>query len=199
MYGDRMKIGMIGKGNVGSHLGKGLISAGNEVKFGHRDPKESAAAAAAFGDVIILAVPFSEVKNVAKDVSVAVDGKILVDVTNPIGSGMSPLLGSNTSAAEEVQKLFPKAKVVKAFNYVFAKNMEKGRLNNEQLTAFIAGDDADAKKKVMALSKEIGFEPLDVGSIVSARYLESMAFLIIGLGYGMKMGQEIGFRLIKHD
>lgn len=192
-----MKIGMIGKGNVGGHLGKGLISAGHEVKFGHRDPNESAAAAAAFGELIIMAVPYSEVKNVAKDIKGSVDGKIVVDVTNALGPGMGPLLGSNTSAAEEVQKLFPRSRVVKALNYVFAQNMETGRFGKEALTAFVAGDDAEAKKKVMALAKQIGFEPLDAGPLANSRYLESMAILIISLGYGLKMGPEIGFRLIK--
>jgi predicted dinucleotide-binding enzyme len=192
-----MKIGMIGKGNVGSHLSKGLISAGHEVKFAHRDPKESAAAAAAFGELIIMAVPYSEVRNVAKDITGFVEGKVVVDVTNALGPGMSPLLGSDTSAAEEVQKLFPKSRVVKAFNYVFAQNMETGKFGKEALTAFVAGDDADAKKKVMLLAKQIGFEPVDAGPIATSRYLEAMAILIINLGYGMKMGPDIGFRLIR--
>ncbi|MDD1744023.1 MAG: hypothetical protein LUO85_05285, partial [Methanomassiliicoccales archaeon] len=101
------------------------------------------------------------------------------------------------SAAEEVQKLLPKAKIVKAFNYVFAKNMETGMFGKEPLTAFVAGDDLDAKKKVMQLAKQIGFEPVDAGSLAASRYLEAMAILIINLGYGMKMGPDIGFRLIK--
>jgi len=93
--------------------------------------------------------------------------------------------------------LFPKSRVVKAFNYVFAKNMETGKFGKEALTAFVAGDDMDAKKRVMLLAKQIGFEPVDAGPLATSRYLEAMAILIINLGYGMKMGPDIGFRLVR--
>ena len=113
-----MKIGIIGKGNVGNALATGLSRAGHEIKFGHRDPEEPVAEAAKWGEVIIFAVPHDAVADVAKAVGSAADGKVVLDVTNAIGDNMGLAVGFSTSAAEELQKMLPKARVVKAFNTV---------------------------------------------------------------------------------
>jgi hypothetical protein len=112
----RMKIGILGKGHVGNALATGLSHAGHEIKFGHRDPEEPVAEAAKWGEVIIFAVPHDAVADVAEAVGSAADGKVLVDVTNAIGDNMGLAVGFSTSAAEELQKMLPKARVVKAFN-----------------------------------------------------------------------------------
>ena len=192
-----MKIGIIGKGHVGNALATGLSLAGHEIKFGHRDPEEPVAEAAKWGEVIIFAVPHDAVADVAEAVGSAADGKVLVDVTNAIGDNMGLAVGFSTSAAEELQKMLPKARVVKAFNTVFAPNQSKGRLGGEQLTLFVAGDDASAKETVMRFGREIGFDSVDTGPLKSARYLEPMAILLINMGYGLGMGTGIGFRLVK--
>lgn len=192
-----MKVAIIGKGNVGSALGAGLKRAGHDVKFGHRDPKEPVLEAARWGDVIILAVPYEAVKAVAGKIGSAADGKVLVDVTNAIGENWQLEVGFSTSAAEELQKLLPKARVVKAFNTVIAQNQSTGKLGKEQLTAFIAGDDSNAKQTVMQLARGIGFDPVDAGPLSVARYLEPMAMLLIELAFNLKMGTKIGFKLAK--
>jgi predicted dinucleotide-binding enzyme len=192
-----LKIAIIGRGNVGKALGLGLKRSGHEIRYGHTDPKEPVREAAEWGEVIILAVPHTEVKNVATVVGSAADGKVLIDVTNALDQRWDLAVGFTTSAAEELQKLLPKTRVIKAFNTVFAQNQSTGRLGNEQLSAFIAGDDSNAKKIVMQLARDIGFNPVDVGPLKSARYLEPMAVLIIGLGYNLKMGTKIGFKLVK--
>jgi len=192
-----MKIGIIGKGNVGRALASGLKRAGHEVKFGHRDPKEPILDAAEWGEVIILAVPHSAIKDVATVIRPASNGKALIDVTNPLGPNWELAVGFTTSAAEELQKLLPKSHVVKAFNTVFAQNQDTGKIGKDQLSAFIAGDNSKAKKIVMQLAKDIGFDPVDAGPLNVARYLEPMAMLLIGLGYGQKMGTRIGFKLVK--
>jgi predicted dinucleotide-binding enzyme len=87
--------------------------------------------------------------------------------------------------------------VVKAFNTVFAQNQSAVRVANEQLTLFVAGDDAKAKQTVMQLGTDIGFEPVDAGPLKSARYLEPMGMLMITLGYALGMGTRIGFKLVK--
>lgn len=117
-----MRIGIIGKGNVGTALATGLSRAGHEIRFGHRDPKEPVAEAAKWGEVIILAVPHSAAADVAKSVGSAVDGKTVIDVSNAVTGNMELAIGFTTSAAEEIQKMLPKAHVVKAFNTVFAQN-----------------------------------------------------------------------------
>jgi hypothetical protein len=190
-----MKIAIIGKGHVGSALAKGLTKAGHEIKFGHRDPKEPVKAAASWGEIIILAVPYSEAKNATAAVGAAADGKVIIEVTNPLGqSGLA--LGFTTSAGEEIQRLLPRAKVVKAFNTVFAANMPTGSVGGEKLTAFMAGDNKGAKEVVAKLVSDIGFEPLDCGPLRSARYLEPMAGLIIHLAFEQGKGTGLGFKMV---
>ena len=192
-----MKIGIIGKGNVGNAIATGLSRKGHEIKHGHRDPKEPVSEAANWSEVIVLAVPYESVAVAAKAIGSAADGKVLVDVTNAIGENMNLAIGFSTSAAEELQKKLPKARVVKAFNTVFAPNQSTGRIGHEQLTLFVAGDDAEAKQTVMQLGRDIGFDPVDAGPLKSARYLEPMAMLLINLGYGLGMGTGIGYKLVK--
>jgi len=193
----KMKIGIVGKGNVGTALAKGLTRAGHEVKFGHRDPKEPVAEAAKWGEVIILAVPHGAAVYVTKAVGSAADGKTVIDVSNAVTGNMELAVGFTTSAAEKIQKMLPKAHVVKAFNTVFAQNQSTGKIGSEQLTLFVVGDDAEAKQAVMQLGADIGFEPVDGGPLKAARYLEPMGIFMISLGYGLGMGTEIGFKLVK--
>jgi predicted dinucleotide-binding enzyme len=192
-----MKIAIIGKGNVGKALGLGLRRAGHEVRFGHRDPKESVREAADWGEVIILAVPYHATRDAAKEIGSTADGKVLIDVTNALDQNGNLAVGFTTSAAEQLQKLLPRGRVIKAFNTAFSQNQSTGRVGKEQLTAFIAGDNKMAKQIVKELSSDIGFEPVDVGPLKSARYLEPMAIMIIELGYNLKMGTNIGFKLVK--
>ncbi len=192
-----MKVGIIGKGNVGTAIAAGLTRKGHEVKFGHRDPKEPVAEAAKWGEVIILAVPHGAAADTAKELGSAADGKTVIDVSNALNETGELAIGFTTSAAEEIQKKLPKAHVVKAFNTVFAQNQSVGRIGNEKLTLFVAGDDAKAKQTVMQLGADIGFDPVDAGKLKAARYLEPMGMLMISLGYGLGMGTKIGYKLVK--
>jgi 8-hydroxy-5-deazaflavin:NADPH oxidoreductase len=192
-----MKIGIIGKGNVGTALATGLSRAGHEIKFGHRDPKEPVEEAAKWGDVIILAVPFDNISDAAKAVGSLADGKTLIDVTNALDKNWELAIGFTTSAAEKLKSYLPNARVVKAFNTVLAQNQSSGRINNEQLSLFVAGDDKEAKQTVMQLGKDIGFDSVDAGPLKAARYLEPMGVLNINLAYTLKMGPKIGYRLMK--
>jgi predicted dinucleotide-binding enzyme len=192
-----MKVAIIGKGHVGSAVAKGLTSKGHEVKFGHRDPKEPVLEAAKWGEIVFIAVPYDAVAQTAKELGSAADGKPVVDVTNAIGPKGELAVGFSTSGAEELQKMLPKAFVVKALNTVFAANQSTGQIGKEQLTLFVAGDQAKAKNTVMLLGKDIGFEPIDAGPLKNARYLEPMAMLIINLGYMLGMGTNIGYKLVK--
>jgi predicted dinucleotide-binding enzyme len=138
-------------------------------------------------------------KSCIKDFGLSHFSARVIDVTNAIGANMELAIGFTTSAAEKLQKLLPKAHVVKAFNTVFAQNQDAGKVGKEQLSAFIAGDDLKAKKTIMQLAKDIGFDParVDSGPLKIARYIEPMAMLNITLGYGQKIGTKIGFKLIK--
>jgi 8-hydroxy-5-deazaflavin:NADPH oxidoreductase len=192
-----MKIAIIGKGNVGTALHNGLSHAGHETKFGHRDPAESVADAAKWGEVIILAVPHSNSNDAIAEIRPYADGKTVIDVMNAVGPKSELAISCTTSTAEETQKKLPKAKVVKAFNTVFAPNQSTGKVGNEKLTAFMAGDDLKAKQTVAQLTRDIGFDPIDCGPLKAARYLEAMGILIINLAYTYSMGIKIGYKLVK--
>ena len=192
-----MKVGIIGKGNVGKAIAAGLSRAGHEIRHGHRDPNEPVRAAAEWGEIVFLAVPYENAAEVAEEIGSLVDGKAVVDVSNAVGDDWNLAIGFSTSAAEEMQRKLPKAHVVKAFNTVFAQNQSTGRLGEESLTLFVAGDDAKARQVVMSLGKDIGFDCVDTGPLKSARYLEPMGMLMINLGLVLGMGTKIGFKLVK--
>jgi hypothetical protein len=191
-----LKIAIIGKGNVGSALCSGL-SGKHETRFGHRDPAEPVADAAKWGEIIILAVPHNNANDAIEEIRPYADGKVVIDVMNAIGPKMELGISCTTSTAEETQKKLPRAHVVKAFNTVFAQNQGTGKVGNEQLTAFIAGDDSKAKQTVAKLTRDIGFEPVDCGPLKAARYLEAMGIMIINLAYTYGMGPKIGYKLVK--
>jgi predicted dinucleotide-binding enzyme len=189
------RFGIIGDGNVGSALKRGLETAGYEVKSSGRDAKD-VLAVATWGDIVILAIPFVAIDEALSVMSGAVQGKILLDVTNVLTPGYDLAIGCTTSGAEELQKKAAKTKVIKAFNTVFAQNMATGKVKGEKLSLFVAGDDAAAKDLVLMAGKDIGFDPVDAGPLKNARWLETLGYFNIQLGYMLKMGADIGFKLV---
>jgi predicted dinucleotide-binding enzyme len=188
-------IAIIGKGNVGSALARGLSGKGHEVRAVGSDKKD-VRDAAAWGEVVVLAVPFGALDDIVRDVGDAIRDKTVVDVTNAVDAGRNLAVGFTTSGAEELQKKLPQSRVVKAFNTVFAQHMDSGRLGDSALTAFVAADDTGAKKTVMGLAQGIGFDAVDAGPLKNARLLEPLALLNIQLGYVLGMGPKIGFKLL---
>jgi hypothetical protein len=193
---DSMKIGIIGKGNVGGALSRALKRSGNEVKATGRD-RTAIHEAVEWGDVIFLALPYGALGELVNDVGTMMDGKIVVDPTNVLTPKMELAVGFTTSGGEELQKKLPKARVVKAFNTSFAQHMETGRLGDRALTAFVASDDEEAKKVVLELARGIGFDAIDSGPLKNARLLEPLGFFNIQLGYVLGRGPKIGFKLLQ--
>jgi len=193
----KMKVAIIGKGNVGSALGLGLTRGGHSVKYGHRDPKEPVDEAAKWGEVVILAVPHENADDARAKVKPYVIGKTVIDVMNALGPSMELDINCATSTAEQTQLKLPSAHVVKAFNTVFAPNQSTAKLADQQLTAFIAGDNPEAKGTVMQLTRDMGFDPVDCGPLKTARSLEAMANMLINLAYTYGMGNKIGYKLVK--
>jgi 8-hydroxy-5-deazaflavin:NADPH oxidoreductase len=192
----KIKIGILGDGNVGSALQRGLQRGGHETRSVGND-KTAIRDAAAWGEVVILAVPFGALDDVVRAAGEALSGKTVIDVTNALGPDMNLAVGFTTSGAEELQKKLPRSHVVKAFNTVFAQHMDTGRLGDQRLNAFVAGDDAQARQTVLGLAADIGFDPVDAGPLRVARTLEPLALLNIHLGYVQKLGPKIGFRLLR--
>jgi len=191
------RIGIIGKGHVGSALARGLTKAGHDIKAIGNEPAKLPELAN-WAEIAMLAVPFTAIDSVVKAAGDALEGKILVDVTNALSADMQWAVGFTTSGAEELQRKVPKARVAKAFNTVFAQHMDSGHLDDQQLTAFVAGNDAGAKNEVLELARNIGFDAVDAGPLSNARLLEPLGFLNIQLGYGLKMGTQSGFKYF-HD
>jgi predicted dinucleotide-binding enzyme len=189
------KIAIVGDGNVGSAIAKGATKAGYEVRTTGA-AAEAVRDAGSWGDVIVLAIPAPARADAIKNLG-NVEGKTLVDVTNLLNADWSYAGDVNRSGAEEVQALAKGARVVKAFNTVFAQNMATGKANGESLSLLVAADHDGAKQQVLELGRAIGFEAVDVGPLANARYLEALGFLNIQLGYGAtKYGTDIGFRLV---
>jgi hypothetical protein len=189
------RTAIIGDGNVGSAIQKGLQRAGYELKVTGKDPPR-VREAGAWAEVIVLAVPYGTLDEVIKELGTGVDGKTLVDATNALSADFQLALGFTTSGAEELQKKAPRAKVVKAFNTVFAQTMSTGKAKGQTITLFAAADDTAAKDKVLALGRDIGFDAVDAGPLRNARWLETLGYLNIQLGYTLKMGSDIGIKLV---
>jgi len=190
------KIAILGNGNVGSALARALsrthrnIQALGNEKTAQRDAAKDA-------EIVVLAVPFSALDDVIANLGHSLDGKVVVDATNALDAGMNLALGFSTSGAEELQKKLPGARIVKAFNSVFAQHMETGKVGSSTLSAFVAGDDAAAKEAVAALARDLGFDVVDAGPLKNARLLEPLAYLNIQLGYVLGQGTQIGFKLVR--
>lgn len=189
------KVGIVGHGNVGSALERGLRRAGYDVKSAGHDATQ-VRSCGDWADVLVLAVPFGAIDDTLRELDGTFAGKPLVDVTNALGPNMQLALGYTTSGAEELQRKAKGARVVKAFNTIFAQHMDRGAIDGEQLTALCAGDDDDAKRTILAMARDIGFDAVDAGPLVNARWLESLGYLNIQLGYVEKMGPKIGFKLV---
>lgn len=188
------KIGIIGSGNVGSAINRGLSKAGIESRVSN---EENVAEVAAGSDIIILAIPFMAIDDVVKKIGNSASGKIVIDATNALTAEMQLAVGFATSGAEELQKKLSKAKVVKAFNTVFAQHMDSGKLNGQTLTAFAASDDEAARNKVLELLRLIGFDAVNAGPLQNARHLEALGFLNIQLGYVLGNGAMTGFKYLR--
>lgn len=200
-----MKIGILGGGNVGTALAGLFAHGGHETRVGVRDPARQPASGAAtvtleqaavHGDVVLVAVPFTAATAVLQPLATHLESKILVDATNPLNADWSPLLlGQESSAAEEIARSVPLARVVKAFNTVFADVMRADRLDRSagRVTTFVAGDDPDAVAVVSALARDAGFSPVEAGPLRVARYLEALAHLNIQLAVGCGGGTNAAF------
>lgn len=208
-----MKIAMLGAGNVGGTLGRRWAELGHEITFAARDTASAsvqravqetngqakaanAAEAVAEAEVVVLSTPWRATEAALQSAGV-LDGKILIDCTNPVAPNLAGLeVGQTTSAAEMVASWAPGARVVKAFNCTGSGNMADPNYGDDKATMFICGDDADAKAIVRTLADTLGFEVCDAGPLMAARYLEPLAMLWIHLAYATGRGPNIAFKLL---
>ena len=198
-----MKIALLGGGNVGGALGTAWSRHGHDVYFGVLDPNAqdmkktlaasgngtragSASEAAAFGEVIVLALPWSAVEDTLGRLDLA--GKTVIDCTNP---------PPGTAGAELIAKKFPSAKVAKCFNTTGANNMSNPHYGDGAAAMFACSDHAGAKSTAIQLASDAGFEAFDLGPLANSALMESLARLWIWLAYRGGLGREFAFRLVK--
>lgn len=157
------------------------------------------AEAVAWADVVVLTTPWAATAEALKQAGAPTPGKILWDCTNALKPDMSGLaIGTTTSAGEEVAKLAPWARVVKAIP-PFAELLHAGdiRLGGAKPGVFVCGDDADARKTVLVLVEQLGAAGTEAGPLVNARYTEPLGMLLVQLAYGQAFGAHLGVALLR--
>jgi 8-hydroxy-5-deazaflavin:NADPH oxidoreductase len=187
-------ISIIGLGTMATALAQRALASGDAVEIIGRDTAKAnelaatldgatvgTAGTAPAGDIVILAVPYASAADVVSEYGDALNGKIVVDITNPANSDLSGLVTpEGSSGAQEIAKAAAAgAHVVKAFNTVFANVLSAAE--GRSLDVFIAGDDAQAKAQVSVFVESLGLRPLDAGPLAMAGALENAGLLEMNL------------------
>ena len=207
-----MQVTLIGSGNMASGLAKQFGKAGHQVVILARNQEKAqelaqqtgarlftASTDVAQSDIVVIATAYADAPAALKQLG-DLDGKTVVDISNPLTADyMGLTIGHSTSAAEEIAKAVPGAHVVKAFNTVFAQVLQEGPdfADGNVVPVFYAGDDPAAKNQVKELIESTGFAAVDAGPLKNARYLEPLAGLNIYFGYGAGQGTAIAPAWIK--
>lgn len=179
-------------------MGRGFataLSGRHEVVFGSRDPDRAAkvvrstgvadalppAEAAAGANVIVLAVPWRAIEEVAASLG-DVAGAVVIDVTVPYGKELEAL--GRRSSGEVVQRLLKGSRVVKGWNHVFAKTLIDPAVDGVAPSVLLAGDDHGAKRIVSGLARDMGFHPVDVGALRQSYHLDRLVSMLLFVKLG---------------
>ena len=213
-----MKIGVVGSGIVAQTLGAGFLKHGHAVMLGTRAADKlkdwaaknrgakvgDFAAAAAFGEIVVLAVGGAVALDALKLAGTAnIAAKTVIDATNPIGGGppvhgvLSFFTSLTDSLMERLQKAFPAAHFVKAFNSVGAAQMVNPHFAGGKPTMFICGDRDEAKRAVTTLLDQFGWETADMGAVEAARAIEPLCMLWCIPGVARNDWSPHAFKLLR--
>jgi predicted dinucleotide-binding enzyme len=184
----KTKIGIIGSGNVGGAIGAAWVKAGHEVMFSSRTLDDDRALAkklgggaragtpreaAAFGEVVMVSVPYRALPEIGKDLAAELKGKVVIDTCNPFPGRDGDIAtwarqkGAGLASAE----LLPGARLVRAFNAIGAARMGSAHENPGKVGMPIAGDDAQAIQLASRLIRDMGYEPVLIGNLAMGRHL----------------------------
>ncbi len=213
-----MDITIIGSGNMGRGIATRLLSGGHNVTLMDRQPDKAKKLAEEVGpsakkgakvkglaldgalqdEFVVLAIPYSALGEVIQKYGAQLKGKTVIDITNPLKPTYDGLaVPAGTSAAEEIAQKLPRdAKVLKAFNTVFAKTLVNGKVDGKTLDVFIAGNDAEAKSRFLQAVNDGGLRAIDAGPLEHARHLESMQFLMISLQNSLGTGFQSAVKVL---
>jgi 8-hydroxy-5-deazaflavin:NADPH oxidoreductase len=203
-----MKIAVIGTGHVGGRLAARWAEAGHEVVVGVRDlahPEVKAlevrlrgrltaadvARSMGSAEVVVLAVPFEAALALVRERRTELAGKVVIDCTNPLGVKLEAPSGAEAIAAE-----VPSARLVKAFNTQGAEVISNPTYGDSRAACFYAGDDRAAKDTVRHLIADLGFEPVDAGTLASSKHLESLTLIWFAASKALGT-RDLGFHLVR--
>ena len=190
-----MNVSIIGTGNMARGIASRALAGGHAVTLLGREPGKAEALAGdltgdvragtvgdPLGDVVVLAIPYDAVDDVLDTYRGQLDGKVVVDITNPVDfATFTPLAVEAGSAAAEIAEKASGAKVAKAFNTTFAGTLREGSVAGQPLDVLIASDDEDAKRAVTQLAEDGGLRGVDAGPLARAHELEAVGYLHMAL------------------
>ncbi|MFE4580146.1 NADPH-dependent F420 reductase [Streptomyces chartreusis] len=197
-----MRIGVLGTGNMADALATHWVRAGHQVTIGGRDQGKAEQLAARIGggagsgglraaaesgqDVVLAALPFGAGGKVARELRASLEGKVLLDCSNPVGPGFRLLTQHGVSAAQQLAAAAPGAHVVKAFNLCHEDvwRMRPPVFSGRPLAVPVCGDDDTALVRVRELVTDLGCTPVAGGGLERAGLLEATAALFISLWVG---------------
>lgn len=209
-----MRIGIIGAGNLGTAIGHRLAERGHDImiSFARTPEKVEAAArdigpdaitgtpeqAAAFGEVVVLTTPWGVTLDIVGALADELAHKVVWDTTNPFAPTMDELvIGTTTSAGEQVAAAAPQATVVKAIApFAQALAGPSTTVEDRHPSVFVCGDDESARNTVAALVADIGADPVDTGPLKLARFTEPTGMLVTNLAYVKRLGPGIALNLL---
>jgi predicted dinucleotide-binding enzyme len=203
-----MNVTIIGTGNMARGIATRALAGGHTVTLlGHEPGKADTLASELSGnvrtgtvgdpldsDVVVLAVWYQVLDDVLSAYGDQLDGKIVVDITNPVDpETFAPLTVEAGSAAQEIAQKAPAAKVVKAFNTTFAGTLVEGQVGGQPLNVLVASDDDDAKSAVRRIAEDGGLKVIDVGPLALARQIEAVGYLHMAIqpGLGTNYGSAV--------
>jgi NADPH-dependent F420 reductase len=206
-----MSIGIVGAGNMGKSIAARLATTGEGVTLSDRNPGKAEAVVTEIGggvragdvsdalasDVVVLALWYPGSTDFARDHATELDGRIVVDISNPLDdSWMRLQTDPSTSSAELLAEQLPGSRVVKAFNTTHAPALAEGQLDGLDLDVLLASDDDSAKSQVGDLVKAAEMRPIDAGRLDNARLLERLTAFQIELSQRYGLDYRLTFKLL---
>ncbi|MEM7798910.1 MAG: NAD(P)-binding domain-containing protein [Chloroflexota bacterium] len=207
------QITILGTGRLGTTLADVLYQNGYAIILGSRDPAAASerkavakliekgiaclpiATAAGASDIVVFAFPWYALVDIEREVG-KLEKKIVLDCINPISSSGSLSIGHKRSAGEEIQQTFPLSYVVKGFNHLYVDHFRNPVFDGKPASAFYCSNHDQAKAVFRDLARTLGFDPIDIGPIKHARYLEPLAALWLQMAFHIGMGPDMTFNLI---